>query len=762
MANRSLPHLPAARIAAESIGVFLAFLFGFTVICVLLISATKAVADTTTPPADNLVRPGDMGLGALLLKSTQDGLYVEAPRMATDVEIDVTGPIIRARVTQRFENPSDAWVEGIYVFPLPEDAGVDALKMLIGDRVIEGQVKEKQEARRIYEAAKAGGYKASLVEQERANIFTNSVANIGPGETVVVQIEYQDAARYDNGVFSLRFPMVVAHRYNPAPEIVQTVDFGPGEEGAGWGFSDPVPDRDRITPPVARPSEDPEAPLFAPLTLAVTLAPGFAVERIDSAHHDMIERKIGRDRYALALKDGAVEANRDFALSWTPKPSAKPTAALFKEEVDGDTYLLAMVVPQADALQDDNAARPREAIFVIDNSGSMSGPSIEQAKMSLLLALDRLGPDDLFNVIRFDNTTDMAFAKPVAVTDENVRQAKRWVSRLTADGGTEMLPALRAALVDAAPADDERVRQVIFLTDGAIGNEAQLFSEIGANLGRTRLFTVGIGSAPNSYFMSRAARLGKGTFTHIGELTEVRTKMGELFEKLERPVMTDLVAGFDGAALTDVWPRPIPDLYAGEPVMITARLEKPRGALRLSGRIGAEGWGAEMPLRKAARGEGVAKLWARRKIASVEESRYDGVAWDEVDRTVLATALEFGLVSRLTSLVAVDVTPARPDGTPLESRDVPVNLPDGWDFEKVFGEAAPAQMRRQRDAAAPDASFTALAMKAAPLAPPAQAAGLPLPQGALGWTEGLIAGLALWLAAVLLLSVRFVGRRDDE
>ncbi|MEL7028651.1 MAG: marine proteobacterial sortase target protein [Pseudomonadota bacterium] len=749
--------------SAEGVAAALAFLSALiaAVWAMAALSDVKAqeatAAPTTLASASDragLIRPSDLGAGGLLLQSVHDGLYVEAPTLATDVEIDVAGPIVRAKVTQRFQNASDQWVEGVYVFPLPEDAAVDTLKMVIGERVIEGQVKERQEARRIYEQARREGFRASLIEQERANVFTNSVANIGPGETIVVQIEYQDAARYDNGAFSLRFPMVVAPRYTPAPDIVQMVDL----DGSGFGVSDPVPDRDRIAPPVVRPDETGEAPLFSPLTLSVNLEAGFDLDAVESSHHAVDLKKRG-DRATVSLKDGAVEANKDFELVWRAKAGAEPAAALFSETVGGERYVLAMITPPT--AEQALTARPREAIFVIDNSGSMSGPSIKQAKASLLMALNRLAAQDTFNVIRFDDSMDMAFPSAVPVTEANIARAKRFVSALQAEGGTEMLPALQAALVDATPADQSRLRQVVFLTDGAIGNEAQMFAEIGANLGRSRLFTVGIGSAPNSYFMTRAARLGRGTFTHIGSEDQVGPRMGELFEKLERPVLTNIVASFPREALAEAWPDPLPDLYAGEPVVLAAKVKALRGKLRIAGDIGGQSWLAELDLKKAAEGDGVSKLWARRKIAAIEESRFDGAEPDRIDAQVLAVALGHDLVSRLTSLVAVDVTPARPDGEPVERRDVPVNLPEGWDFDKVFGPEMNAAPIRQREAFAPQAApgtlTTALAMRAQPAADAAATsptAGLALPQGSLGFGQLLLIGLALWLLSLALLTLR--------
>jgi Ca-activated chloride channel family protein len=375
-------------------------------------------------------------------------------------------------------------------------------------------------------------------------------------------------------------------------------------------------------------------------------------------------------------------------LSFAAKPGAAPSLSLLKQTKDGSDYLLALVVPPT--MNKDLAPKPRETIFVLDNSGSMAGESIRQAKASLLLALDRLKPADRFNVIRFDNTLTVLFAHTVEASPANITAAKSYVNGLDADGGTEMLPALLAALNDETPNDTMHLRQVIFLTDGDVGNEAELFSAIAHKLGRTRLFTVGIGSAPNTYFMSGAARAGRGTYTYVGSTDEVASRMAELFAKLERQVMTDLTASWPKAQSTEAWPNPLPDLYDGQPIVLTARTGSLQGELLLSGKFEGKPWHVTLDLGKAKNVDGIEKLWARNKIAALEDSRVLGVDTGLIDHAVLDVALAHHLTSRLTSLVAVDVTPSRPIGAPLSTRQVALNLPAGWDFDKVFGDDVPA------------------------------------------------------------------------
>ncbi len=670
--SRQIEYLIIAALAAVT--VVLLFAMGFF---------SHAAAETTEGKPQHFagfVRPNDMGTGALLFPSRELGSFVEAPRLATDVVIDVNGPIMRTRVTQRFQNPSKGWVEGTYVFPLPENSAVDTLRMQIGDRFIEGEIKAREEARKVYEEAKAAGKKTALLEQQRPNIFTNQVANIGPGETIVVQIEYQSSVHQSGGQFSLRFPMVVAPRYNPDP-IVQTVDLDPN---SGYAVNDPVPDRDKITAPVLDLSANAK---INPVTLTVNLNAGFPIGTVTAPFHETDMQTVDEMARKVSLKNGSVPADKDFELSWNAVAGKTPHAGLFRETKDGKTYLLGFVTPPADNLAAGTQPN-REVVFVIDNSGSMAGKSIEQARDSLALAISKLRPEDRFNVVRFDDTMEVHFPSLVPATPDKREDAIAFVRGLTADGGTEMLPALEAALRTQGPVEPRALRQVVFLTDGAIGNEAQLFEEISKNRGDARVFTVGIGSAPNTHFMTKAAEIGRGTFTLIGSEDQVAARMGELFDKLENPAMTDIAVAFDGTNAQDITPNPMPDLYRGEPVVLTAQLDgaTPAGKLQIIGKTGSQPWRVEMDVAKASEGKGIAKLWARRKIDDLEANAYAVNDAAALDKQIETVALAHHLVSRVTSLVAVDVTPSRPAGEPVASTDLPLNLPDGWDFEKVFGE----------------------------------------------------------------------------
>ena len=686
----------------------LALMLGLLISALTALAPRRAWPQTTMDPAAGAAEAWPAGL---FFRSGRSDALLEAPSLKTDVVIRITGEVARTQVRQRFVNPADVWLEGVYVFPLPEGSAVDRLIMEVGDRRIAGRILPRKEAEAVYKQAAAEGRKASLLSSERPNVFVTSVANVGPGEAITVEIEYQDRALYRDGRFELRFPMTVAPRYTPgggetplvsAPQptpaaqpTLQPIDHGPTHL-----LPDPndAPGRD-LFGPVRKPG----GPRQNRLSLAVHLDAGLPLAEVESLYHAVTVEPESDSRRIVTLAEGSVPANRDFVLAWTPRTGAAPKASLFAEEVDDETYLAVTLVPPrlAGGSAEAGAAGTgaptagkvaRELILIVDTSGSMQGPSLDQAKRALLLALDRLDADDRFNVIRFDSVTEALFDQPRRADPANLLKAAAYVASFRADGGTEMRPALDLALKQ--PKSEEHLRQIVFLTDGAVGNETELFATIAARLDDARLFTVGLGSAPNGYFMRKAAEVGRGSFVFIGDLDETGARMGELFAKLENPVLTNLAIGWPSAAGTQVelHPSPLPDLYAGETVTFTARLggvplDQLDGELLVTARSGAERWQQRVPLAGLRPAPGVAALWARAKIAGIRDGLHLGKDPEEVREMATRVALKHRLVTAYTSLVAVDDRVARPRGAPHERRELPRELPEGWSYEHVFGEA---------------------------------------------------------------------------
>ena len=649
---------------------------GFVVL-IMVCSGSVLAEESLQQSANTELTINDVQHGSLLLKLASGGVSVDAPLLYTDVSMQVSGMINRVRVKQQFHNPGDDWVEGIYVFPLPENAAVDRMSLRIGERIIEGEIKERQEAKQIYQAALQSGKKASLLSQERANIFTTAVANIGPDERVEVMIEYQQDLLYEGGEFSLRFPLVVAPRYIPGvPVSGENIS---GFNGSGWAVdTDQVPDASRITPPVVDPVEGE----VNPVSIEIRLDAGFPLARLESRYHEIDRQDLSSGEVILKLRDQHVPADRDFELIWVPKVGHAPTGALFTENWQGDEYALLMLMPPV-AGESTKITTPREVIFVVDTSGSMHGASLAQAKDALKMALSRLEPKDYFNVIQFNSFTHALFNTAVPASAANVRRALSYVGGLQADGGTEILPALQQSLDGRH--HEGKLRQVIFLTDGSVGNEEELFAAIEKRLGSSRLFTVGIGSAPNSFFMTRAATFGRGSFTYIGDIAEVQEKMGQLFSKLESPVLTDIRAEWSPGQSVEMWPARIPDLYLGEPVVIAVKLAESTTHLSLDGQVNGKSWQQSVELTGGGDHSGISAIWARRKIADLMDQKVRGRSDEEVKQAITQLALHHQMVSRYTSLVAVDKTPSRPMSEDINRKAVPTNLPQGWNAQKVFG-----------------------------------------------------------------------------
>src|SRR5258708_6027863 len=517
---------------------------------VALAVITLALASATQAASLN-----DAKTGTLMLRTATAGEYVVAPKVETEVAIEVTGMIARTRLSQVFHNPGSEFVEGVYVFPLPEKAAVDHLWMRIGERVIEGQVKEKEEARRTYDKARSEGRKAALVEQQRPNLFTNAVAHIGPNENV-----------------------------------------------------------------------------------------------------------------------------RDFELKWSVAPDAAPQAAVFTQDVAGTAYALIMVVPPEPNAAEKAAVQrvPRETILIVDTSGSMAGASMEQAKAAVNHALSTLTERDRFNVLEFNSVMHPLFVAALPATPQNLANAKAWVAKLKAGGGTEMVPALEFAL-DGRETPGY-LRQVVFMTDGGVSNEDELFKLIEQRLGNSRLFTVGIGPAPNGHFMTVAAQFGRGTFTQIGDVHEVEEKMRALFVKIEAPVLRDVAIRWADGSAVETFPRRVPDLYLGEPIVVSASAAHFAQAITVSGTRGNQPWSVALTPSRDGDANGVGALWARARIASLMDEMTRGADPTSIRPQVVKVALEHHLVSAYTSLVAVDVSVSNPSGA-LKTALVKASPPQGWSGE---------------------------------------------------------------------------------
>ena len=630
------------------------------------------------------ITPANAQTGNLLLRM-QDG-YRVSTLLNTSVDMQINGLVARVFVRQEFRNDSSEWAEGVYVFPLPDKAAVDHMRLHIGDRFIEGEIREKEQAKKEYEQAKKEGKKASLVEQQRPNMFTTSVANIAPGELVVVEIEYLEDILYDNGSFSVRFPLTITPRYIPgSPQSTGL----PNREGSGWSpNTTAVEDASSITPPMVSASSAHR------VSMNLSVNAGVPLEIIASRYHPVNVSETN-GRYAISLVGGTAPMDQDFELLWRPTSDTAPRAMAFTETIGGEPYYLLMVMPPSTESATASVI-PREMIFIVDTSGSMHGTSIGQAKKALRRALLGLRPGDRFNVIAFSSNPNPLFPSAVVADPRNLSMAENFVAGLGANGGTEMRAALELALY--LPPEESHLRQVIFITDGAVGNEDELFGLIERKLGNGRLFTVGIGSAPNSWFMRKSAEVGRGTFTTISALHEVGEKMDRLFDKIEQPQVTNIEIGWPSGVIADNYPTVVPDLYLGEPVTVKARITgvlRAQDNVRISGDSVGGAWSQEIPIVDDDQSSGIGALWARARIASLTDEQRRGASAEETRAAIVETALKHHLVSKHTSLVAIDKTPARPANDPLRKDQVPNLMAYGQSTNAIFGFPATATNAQQ-------------------------------------------------------------------
>ncbi len=608
--------------------------------------------------------------GELHFLDTNGNRQGSALILGTGFDIRVSGLIADSHLTRSFRNPGDQWREGVFVFPLPEKASVYGLVMKVGERTIVGRVQPKAEARKTYEKAKAAGQHAANVEQQRPNLFTARVANIPPGETVTIDLRYQQVVDYRAGVFELRLPTTLTPRYMPGTPVRQT----PRHWQGGWSVpTTEVPDAEAISPFTVQTTD--VSPDSHRASVHVQIDAGLPLAQVASPSHALETRMDGQVA-DIRPAGGPMVMDRDFVLRWQPLAGREPSAAVFHQRWQEQDYLLAMVVPGLAGSE----VLPRELIFVIDTSGSMAGTSIRQAKSALQRGLDTLKPGDSFNIIRFDNEAHALFPVPHSASAGNLDLARRYVDRLQANGGTEMARALNMALAQAPETEvsAELVRQVVFITDGAVGNEEALFNQIRMQLGSRRLFTVGIGSAPNMHFMREAARWGRGSYTAIADSSEVGAPLQQLFAAMEAPVLTGIQVQWpDQQARAESYPQRTGDLFQGEPLVQVVRGVAPAGEMTVSGTLpGGQVWERSLDLQQAAEGTGLHRHWAREKLDSeLDQARSQGREPDKAGLTALAVS--HGLMSPYTSFVAVDETPARPRNQPLKQESVPTLLPAG-------------------------------------------------------------------------------------
>jgi Ca-activated chloride channel family protein len=648
----------------------------------ILLSSYLVVAKLSrTPDVGGFVAQASDGVtqGSLQVIDPEKGSVLsECPLKHTDVKAEISGFLARVVVTQEFHNPFKDKIEAVYTFPLPQNAAVDNMTMQVGDRTVKGEIRRREEARAVYEAARQAGNVASLLDQQRPNIFTQSVANIMPGEQVKITISYVDWLKYTDGSYEFVFPMVVGPRYIPGQPI--------GKQAGGWAHdTTKVPDASAITPPVApagsRAGHD--------ISLEVALDAGVPIDELKSTLHDVeIERPTSHSAL-VRLRNKSEIPNKDFILKYDVTGKQIEDAVLTHSSDGNGFFTLLLQPPERVAVED---VTPKELVFVLDTSGSMMGFPIEKAKECMKLALDGLYTQDTFNLITFSGDTHVLFPEPVTATRDNLAKAQQFLASRSGNGGTEMMKAIKAAL-DPSDSQDH-IRIVCFMTDGYVGNDLEIIGEIQKHP-NARVFSFGIGNSVNRFLLDRMAKQGRGEVEYVSTTDDGSAAARRFYERIRSPLLTDISVDWGGLDVADIYPSRIPDLFSAKPVVVTGRYKSAgSGVVKLKGKVAGHDFMKEVPVEfsdQEPRHDVLATLWARAKIAELMSQDYEGVQRGlprpDIVEAITQLGLEYRLMTQFTSFVAVEEMTVTDGGQPRKI-EVPVDMPDGVSRQGVFGEPA--------------------------------------------------------------------------
>jgi Ca-activated chloride channel family protein len=609
------------------------------------------------------------GTGAMVVrrKVETDEKEIPLPLKHTDVKARVNGYIASVEVTQEFHNPFDSKIEAVYVFPLPENSAVSEFVMTIGERHIRGIIRERAEAEKIYKEARSQGYVASLMTQERPNIFTQSVANIEPGKEIDVNIKYFNTLAYMDGWFEFVFPMVVGPRFNPA-------GYGKGVGAVGRGSSGTSGQTTELSylRPGERSGHD--------IALEVEVDAGVAIEEVQCTTHQVATKRPAADKLIATLASSDRVPNKDFVLRFRVSGDEIKAGVLTHKDERGGFFTM-MLYPPAQM----NAMRraPVEMVFVLDCSGSMDGRPIAQAKEAIRTGLKLLQPLDSFQLINFSMSASQLGSRPLAATTENIRMALRHLDSLNAEGGTMMIEGIKGAL--DFPHDPHRLRFVCFLTDGYIGNEDEILREVDRKLGPSRIFSFGVGTSVNRYLLDSMAREGRGAVAYLLNETDSAPVMREFFERISHPALTDLEIDWNGMDVKDVYPKRMPDLFVGRPVLLTGRFKGDAPAfVNVRAKYDDQRRDLAAPVYHEDASPALANIWARSKIADLSLRSIRSQV-NDFTSTIKTTALDYGLMSQFTAFVAVDST-RRTEGWSGTTVPVPVPVPEGVKYQTTVDE----------------------------------------------------------------------------
>jgi len=592
----------------------------------------------------------DITQGSLFAVDKNGTELGSCPLNNTKVTADISGFIARVRVTQEFENTFTEPIEAVYRFPLSQNSAVDEMTMLVGGRRIRSQIMKREDARKVYETAKSEGKTAALLDQERPNIFTQAVANIMPGEKILIEISYVETLKYEDGSYEFVFPMTIGPRYNPSS----------------------VKDAAKVSPPIA------ETRAGHDISVEVNIDAGVPIESIRSELHRIDQVNYSPNVSKVTLADLKTIPNKDLILRYDVSGKRIEDAILTHRDERGGFFTMILQPPDKIASED---RTPKEIVFVLDTSGSMYGFPIEKAKEAMRLSLEGLYPNDTFNLITFAGDTEILFDEPVPATRENLDKAQRFLDGRSGGGGTEMMKAITAALKPSA--SQEHLRIVCFMTDGYIGNEDEIIAEI-QKYPNARVFSFGIGNSINRFLLDKMAEAGKGEAEYVTLESDGSKAAKKFYERVRTPLLTNISIDWNGMPVADIYPTRIPDLFSAKPVVINGRYNgAASGTIRLKGTIAGQNYSREIKVNfpeSDPKNDSLATLWARTRIDDLTSKSYGETAVEgqikETDQLITQLGLEFRLLTKFTSFVVVEDRVVNYTGD-SKKVEVPVQLPEG-------------------------------------------------------------------------------------
>jgi Ca-activated chloride channel family protein len=627
----------------------------------------EPVSDRTPRAETNKDRP----VGGLYVQTT-DRKQQAFTLTNTDVKGKISGNISRVEVTQTFQNPYDKPLGAIYVFPLPDQAAVDDMEIKIGDRVIKGDIKKREEAKEIYDRARKEGRTAGLLEQERDNIFTQSLANIKPGEQIKVTIRYTESLKFEQGDYEFVFPMVVGPRYIPGTAIDSK------------GNTIQVPDASRINPPVLKP----ETRSGNDITVSLQIDAGVPIRDLYSTSHRIDVQNNG-ETMQLKLAAGDNIPNKDLIVRYKISSDRTQPTILTTTTDQGShfaTYLIPAIAYRADQIV------PKDVVFLMDTSGSQSGDPIIKSRELMRRFINGLNPNDTFTIIDFSSTSRQLSRYPLQNTAANRQKAMNYIDQVDANGGTELMNGINA-VTNFPSSSNGRIRSVVLITDGYIGNDNEVIAAVQKNLKPgNRLYSFGVGSSVNRYLLERVAEMGRGTSRVVRQDEPTQEVAEKFFRQINNPVLTNIQVKWEGDGVApEIYPSNAPDLFAEQPLVLFGKKgDRANGKLKITG-IAAGGERYEQTLEvnfeKDNSNLGIAQLWGRARIKDLMNQMFGGEVKSLVD-AVTQTALNYRLLSQYTAFVAVsEEVRVNPDGGKV-TVNVPVEMPQGVNFGMTSGEVA--------------------------------------------------------------------------